>query len=289
MPLVGNLRDFALHDFLYLVDRGVKTGGLLLDQITTSDAAHLYFDKGKLLSVIRPHRRERLGEMLIRLGKINPQQLAQALHMQQDGTTRPLGQLLVEQGAIGQRELQACIQQQIEETVYDLFAWREAEFKFLTGQRPAPDDVQSLVPLAVENLIMEGVRRVDELSRIRERIPSNDLVVRFVDQPHDKAANINMTADEWRIFARINGRTTINEIADKTGMTSFQVSTIVFGFITAGLVEMQMPSPIIVSSSINTSIVDGSSVAANDPAANPSSSEPAKPTMVNRLIGRLRG
>ena len=288
MPLVGNLRDFALHDFLYLVDRGVKTGGLLLDQVTTSDAAHLYFDKGKLLSVIRPHRRERLGEMLIRLGKVNPQQLAQALHSQQDAPTRPLGQLLVEQGAIGQRELQACIQQQIEETVYDLFAWREAEFKFLTGQRPAPDDVQSLVPLAVENLIMEGVRRVDELSRIRERIPSNDLVVRFVDQPHEKAANINMTADEWRIFARINGRTTINEIAEKTGMTAFHVSNIVFGFITAGLVEMQMPSSIIVSSPTNTLSANVSSVTASQ-GANPPSGDAAKPTMVNRLIGRLRG
>ena len=288
MPLVGNLRDFALHDFLYLVDRGYKTGGLLLDQATTSDAAHLYFDKGKLLSVIRPHRRERLGEMLIRLGKVSPQQLAEALHMQQAGTTRPLGQLLVEQGAIAQRELQACIQQQIEETVYDLFAWREAEFKFLTGQRPAPDDVQSLVPLPVENLIMEGVRRVDELSRIRERIPSNDLVVRFVEQPQEKAANINMTADEWRIFARINGRTSINQIAEKTGLTAFQVSHIVFGFITAGLVEMQQPPAIIVSSAERSPNSHISSAVSNQAGKDPAVGEPAKPTIVNRLIGRLR-
>lgn len=289
MPLVGNLRDFALHDFLYLVDRGYKTGGLLLDQAMTSDAAHLYFDKGKLLSVIRPHRRERLGEMLIRLGKVSPQQIAEALHTQQVGSSRPLGQLLVEQGAIGQRELQACIQQQIEETVYDLFAWREAEFKFLTGQRPAPDDVQSLVPLPVENLIMEGVRRVDELSRIRERIPSNDLVVRFVDQPQDKAANINMTADEWRVFARITGRATINEIADKTGMTAFQVCHIVFGFITAGLVEMQTPPSRIVGSASPPPTADVSALAQSQVRDEAAAAEPAKSTIVNRLIGRLRG
>ncbi len=287
MPLVGNLRDFALHDFLYLVDRGYKTGGLLLDQATSSDAAHLYFDKGKLLSVIRPHRRERLGEMLLRLGKVNSQQLAEALHMQQAGQARPLGQLLVEQGAIAQHELQTCIQQQIEETVYDLFAWREAEFKFLTGQRPALDDVQSLVPLPVENIIMEGVRRVDELSRIRERIPSNDLLVCFVEQPQDKATKVNMTADEWRIFARINGRTTINQIAEKTGMSAFQVSHIVFGFITAGLVEVQKPSPVIVS------IPQITPTAEVRPAA-PTSAEPAsidapKKNLVNRLVGRIRG
>jgi len=288
MPLVGNLRDFALHDFLYLVDRGYKTGSLVLNRTSANEAAHLFFDKGKLLSVVRPHRRELLGEMLIRLGKITPQQLAQALHTQQLNSDHPLGQILVEQGVIGQRELQACIQQQIEETVYDLFAWREGEFKFQAGQRPAPDDVQSLVPLPVENLIMEGVRRVDELSRIKERIPNNDMIVRFVERPQEKAANINMTADEWRIFARINGRASINEIAERTGMTAFQVSHIVFGFLTAGLVELQKPAnapPSAVRSNGGRANGDTKRSAASESRL----VEPPKKSLVGRLISRIRG
>jgi hypothetical protein len=287
MPLVGNLRDFALHDFLYLVDRGYKTGSLHLDRQAANEAAHLFFDKGKLLSVVRPHRRERLGELLLRLGRISPQQLAAALQAQQNGTGQPLGQILVQQGAIAQAELQACIQQQIEETVYDLFSWREGEFKFLANQRPALDDVQSLVPLPVENLIMEGVRRVDEMSRIKERIPSNDMIVRFVERPQEKAANINMTADEWRVFARINGRVSINEIADKTGMTAFQVSHIIFGFITAGLVEMQKAPP-----RPTAQVAPQPSRAAAAPARRPAPeaqyAEPRK-GLVGRLIDRIRG
>lgn len=307
MPLVGNLRDFALHDFLYLVDRGYKTGSLQLDRPAANEAAQLYFDKGKLLSVVRPNRRERLGELLIRLGKITPQQLAQALHAQQAGNSRPLGQVLVEQRVIGQQELQACIQQQIEETVYDLFSWREGEFKFQTGQRPAPDDVQSLVPLPVENLIMEGVRRVDELSRIRERIPNNDMIVRFIEQPQEKAANINMTADEWRIFARINGRSSINEIAQKTGLTAFQVSHIIFGFITAGLVEVQRgpqaqpPSAATarpLRSESGGAVSRGNGMAVDRAQAEsrvstayaaPAYVEPPKKSLVTRLINRIRG
>jgi hypothetical protein len=289
MPLVGNLRDFALHDFLYLVDRGYKTGSLMLNRPSTDDAAHLYFEKGKLLSVVRPQRRERLGELLIRLGKITPQQLAQALQTQQMNNNRPLGQILVEQNVVGQRELQFCIQQQIEETVYELFAWRDGEFKFQAGQKPAPDDVQSLVPLPVENLIMEGVRRVDEMSRIKERIPSNDMIVRFVDRPQEKAANINMTADEWRIFARINGRSSINEIAEKIGLTSYQVSHIVFGFITAGLVEVQRPAT---SARTSTTIATQANRIGTTPArrsAEPAYVEPPKKSLVARLISRIRG
>lgn len=299
MPLVGNLRDFALHDFLYLVDRGYKTGSLQLDRSTTSDAAHLFFEKGKLLSVVRPHRRERLGELLIRLGKITPQQLAQALQMQQMGGAQPLGQLLVQQGAIAQRDLQACIQQQIEETVYDLFAWKEGEFKFQANQRPAFDDVQSLVPLPVENLIMEGVRRVDELSRIRERIPNNDVLVRFVERPQEKANNINMTAEEWKVFARINGRTTINQIAELTKLTPFQVSHIIYGFMTAGVVEIQRGSPAQPQRPTANGQPPGSPIRvagateraqqASAPTPNQLYVEPPKKSLVARLINRIRG
>ena len=85
MPLVGNLRDFALHDFLYLIDRGHKTGSLLLR--SHNDSAALYFDAGKLISVTRPQRRERLGEFLMRTGKITPDQLRQLLQADETGTS----------------------------------------------------------------------------------------------------------------------------------------------------------------------------------------------------------
>lgn len=241
MPLVGNLRDWALHDFLVLVDRGHKTGSLQLERPTINDSTHLFFDRGRLLAVLKPHCRERLGDLLIRMGKVSPQQVAQALQWQQMHPGQPLGQVLVSQGVISQDELQRYVQQQIEETVYELFAWREGEFRFLNGQRPEPDDVQSLVPLPIEGLIMEGMRRADELARIRELVPHNDMLPCFREQPQEPAATINLSADEWRIFARINGRSSINEIAASLGLSPFQVSQAVYNFIAAGLVEVIEP------------------------------------------------
>ncbi|WP_026369117.1 DUF4388 domain-containing protein [Kallotenue papyrolyticum] len=238
MPLVGNLRDFALHDFLSLVDRGQKSGSLQLNRPLDNEAAHLFFERGRLLAVIHPARRERLGELLVRLGKVAPEQVLQALQQQQMTPDQSLGQILVAQGAIEQAELQRVVQQQIEDKLYDLFGWREGEFRFVNNQRPAPDDVQSLVPLPIEGLIMEGVRRADELARIRQVIPHDHMLVRFVERPLDQTPTINLTATEWRIFARINGRLSISEIADKTGLSTFQVSQAVYNFITAGLVEV---------------------------------------------------
>lgn len=236
MPLVGNLRDFALHDFLYLVDRGYKTGGLLLR--SKHDSAALYFDRGKLYSVSRPQQHERLGELLVRTGTITPVQLQRALSAQEETNIRPIGAILVEQGSISEADLQASVQSMIEDTVYDLFTWSEGEFEFKSDLRPVPDEIETPVPMAVENLIMEGVRRVDEMTRIKERIPRNDLVVRLTPRANEPSTDAQLSADEWRLFARVNNRATVEDLAHQMRISPFEASSIVFGLIVSGILEV---------------------------------------------------
>ena len=50
MAIVGNIRDFSLSDFLYLVDRVYKTGCLHLSRV--DDKASLYVTSGKLITAI---------------------------------------------------------------------------------------------------------------------------------------------------------------------------------------------------------------------------------------------
>lgn len=275
MALVGNLRDFALADFLYLIDRGYKTGSLQLNR--ANDEAMLYFDKGKLLYATRQQRSERLGEMLLRTGKVSAQQIDHAVQLQSQDNGRSIGLLLTDQGYITQEELQRHIQMQIEETVYSLFSWADGEFCFNAGVKLDKDDVQSLVPLGVENLIMEGVRRVDEWGRIKDHIANVDMLVRFVDQPHEKAKSINLTPDEWRVFARINGKDSIKDIIAKTGLVEFDVSRIVYGFISAGLVEVTRARP--AQAPAATTRAGAAAVAAGAP----------KKSLVSRIINRIRG
>lgn len=236
MALIGNLRDFALHDFLYLVAQGSKTGSMLL--YTVDDAATLYIERGKLISVVQPRRAERFGELLVRLGKITPAQLRQGLDLQRASRGSLLGTILVEQGYVDESDLQTFIRMFIEHIVYDLFTWNEGTFEWRARERPAPDEIQTPVPLIVENLIMEGVRRVDELARIRGRIPSNDMVVRTTALASEPGGEVNLTAGEWRIFARIDNQRSINALAQTLSLPSFEVSSIVYALIGYGLVEI---------------------------------------------------
>jgi hypothetical protein len=273
MALVGNLRDFGLSDFLYLVDRGYKTGCLHLHR--ADESASLYFDKGKLITAARKDAHAPLTELLLKKGKLTPQQVQHALQVQRSDGGASMTQILMQLNYVSRDEIQQILQQHIEESVYGLFGWPDGEFRFEQGQRPDPDAPIMPNPLPVEHLIMEGVRRIDEWGRIRDRIPSTDMVVKFVEQPGEKAKGVHLAPEEWRVFARINGKDTLAEIAQKTNLSEFDVCRIVYGFLTAGLVEvMKKPRPV-------------APVLANGrPAAEPPK---VKKSLVSRIITRIRG
>jgi hypothetical protein len=242
MALVGNIRDFGLSDFLYLVDRGYKTGGLHLTY--QQETALLFFEKGKLLFASRKPE-DQQAELLVRLGLIDTTQLAWARSVLagSNGTTT-LTQVIVSERLVPSDTLQTTLLTHTEESVYGLFGWPEGEFRFEQNQRPDADAPVMPVPISVENLIMEGVRRIDEWGRIKDRIPSTDMIVRFVDQPGEKAKGVKLAPEEWRVFARINGKDTLAEIAQKTNLSEFDVCRIVYGFLTAGLVDvLKKPKP----------------------------------------------
>jgi hypothetical protein len=235
MALVGNLRDFGLSEFLYLVDRGSKTGRLTLQK--TGDRAELYFNTGKLVYATHFNQDERIGDILVRMGRISREQCNTALRLQHtEEVSKPLGQIMVERGMVTLAEIHKCVRLQIEEITYGLFGWQEGDFRFEPELAPPPESVT--IPLSIENIIMEGTRRIDEWARIRNSIPSLDVIVRFSDQPHEKAKGVNLTPDEWRVFARINGANSIRQIAQQTALGDFEVARIMYGFLSAGLVVL---------------------------------------------------
>jgi hypothetical protein len=271
MALVGNIRDFGLSDFLYLVDRGYKTGGLYLTH--EQETALLFFEKGKLVLASRKPE-DQDADLLVRLGLMNQAQLdtaRQALSATSNGAT--LTQVIIDQQIVERDQLQNGLMTHTEESVYGLFGWPEGEFRFEQNQRPPAESPTMPTPVSVENLIMEGVRRIDEWGRIKDRIASTDMIVKFVDQPGEKAKGVKLAPEEWRIFARINGKDSLAEIAQKTGLSEFDVCRIVYGFLTAGLVDvMKKPRPV-----------------AGARGAQGAEPPRVKKSLVNRIINRIRG
>jgi len=167
MTLSGNLSTMDLPEILQWISAARKTGTLHLER--RSVQKRLAFEEGVIRSSWSNDPREYLGQFLIREGRVTEEQLFRAL-LRQEKEGRALGEILMGDGLLSERDLRHALQTKAEETIYDLFLWPEGKFVFKDAEIPAPSFLQ--VDVGVTSVLLEGIRRVDEWKRIREIFPS---------------------------------------------------------------------------------------------------------------------
>ncbi len=166
MSLAGNLRTMSLPDILQWLATGQKTGTLHVSRGAVE--TRITFRDGSIYSSWSNHPRLSLGQFLIRGRYITEEQLFRAL-LQQEEQGKMLGSILVGLGILSEEDLQLSLQAKAQETIYDLFLWPEGQFDFKDGELP-----QAMIhtEMQVQTVLLEGIRRVDEWTRIRKVFPS---------------------------------------------------------------------------------------------------------------------
>lgn len=237
MALKGNLQDFSATQLLHLINLARKTGTLAVE--TPQDQARFYFREGKLIHANLNGQDERLVSILQRAGKIT-EELARTIRARSDiKDDRELGVLLSNAGYVTQKDIVDSVRNYVLEIVYKLFTWPEGTFRFEPSILPVEGRIT--VSIDLENVIMEGSRRMREWERLQEELPNLDMALRFTDRPDARLRTINLTVEEWRVVSFINPRNTIRQIAQYNHMSDFQIRRIVYGLLQAGLVELVPP------------------------------------------------
>lgn len=233
MAIEGALQDVGLADICQLLSMGRKTGCLSLTDRT--NFGFIYFEDGRVIyaSVLdRPHR---IGELLVRNGVITREELSDAMEAQAHEQDVRLGTLLLRSGVIEPEELNTYVRLQIEEAVYHLFTWNRGSFHFDADQRPDEDEA-TLVSIPVENLLMEGARRVDEWTQIEQEIPTLDIVFAVVKSP-EGADDVEVTGHQRRLLPLIDGERTVRQIIEESGLVRFDVGKALFPLARAGFIS----------------------------------------------------
>jgi hypothetical protein len=240
MALKGNLRDFSLHQLLNLINLAHKTGALTVQgENGNSEAAYLFFREGRLIHAAFNNRPARLTDILVKVGKITPEQARAVGERSRVDTDKELGLLLIHNGYLSQQDIIQGVRTYLLDTVYQLFTWHGGNFLFEANQLP-PDE-RITVPLNLDNVIIEGGRRQQELEKLRDEIPDLDVPLRFAERPNTNIRNISLNMEEWKVVSFVNSRNTIRQIAKYLGMDDFKVRHVVQGLRRAGLVDMAQP------------------------------------------------
>ncbi|HZE98850.1 MAG TPA: DUF4388 domain-containing protein [Planctomycetota bacterium] len=184
-----------------------------------------------------------LGEILVRTGRITPEEL-DALLVEQRAAGRRLGELVVERGIVDRDSLDYALREQVAEEIYDLFTWTGSVFVFDTDRRgieglKAMPLADVTLDLNVVSLMLEAARRVDELRQIQAVIPDQRLVAQQLELPARlDDPSLDRSAVE-EVLPLVDGVRTIGEVIESSFYPQFTVLRTLYGLSRQGVIKIR--------------------------------------------------
>ncbi|MDY0211965.1 MAG: DUF4388 domain-containing protein [Desulfuromonadaceae bacterium] len=154
--IVITLKTVGIPDVLSFFNMFRKTGILHLD--LADGMRRLFFKDGEIIFATSDRLEDDLGEVLCEMGKLERKELRGA--RAEISSDANLSQVLVKRQLVAARDLWLATRQQVESIVYGLFACDSGSCFFVPAD-PEQDNIVRL-SMSTQNLIMEGLRRVDE-------------------------------------------------------------------------------------------------------------------------------
>ncbi len=270
MALKGNLRDFTITQLLNLINLARKTGTLIIEG--ASESARVSFREGKLAFAEMNSEDNSLATVLYKSNIFTLSQYrtlkARASHM----SDKELGLLLINAGYVTRQDVLNTLQNHFIATVNRLFTWVEGIFTFENGILPPNDKIITRIDL--ENIIIEGSRRLREWEQLQDEIPNLEMALKFTDRPGANMRKVNLSVQEWKVVSYINPKNSIQQIARATKMNDLEIRRIVYGLLQAGLVDLVRPEGVALP------------VSKSGPMAEANKEE--QKSLINRIIGRIR-
>jgi len=232
MAFKGDLTNISLFDVFQTRNADQQTGVLVLQGVVTKKI--FISPEGVRVFFTRSSRELRLGEIFVRRGRVSAQDV-EILLMQQKQDYRPIGELLVESGKVTEEEIQHTLRYHAEDEIYEIFGWDSGSFSFFDGETDTEHGNTPLSDVLLDpgGLCLEAARRLDEMERLREVVPSDD---DFYVQAEGVALDREKSSPSVRaVHEALAEPICVDELRDLVGMSQFNVLAAVAQLIEGGL------------------------------------------------------
>ncbi len=117
------------------------------------------------------------------------------------------------------------------EMIYSILDADKGRFSF--HDQELPDGLKDEFKLKVDNLILEASRRIDELAKIKQNLPSKNTVLILSPKASD-ANSLDLTTEDWEIISYVDGVRSVGDIIDIIG-NEYDTKKHIYGLMKAAL------------------------------------------------------
>lgn len=222
--LAGDLNGFPIADFVGFVHQSRLSGVLTVSAAGAERA--IAFQEGEVRRAQSTVQGERLGDVAVRLGYATQEQVARVAQ-----AGKPIGKALVDAGVFGPNELWKCFHEQVTAIFHAILLSRDGTFHLVHEE--AGDRHGAPLQISTQSLLMDGVRRIDEMSLFAARIPGPRAYLRA----REPRRAITLKPTEHGVLALVDGKSTVAEIAARVHLSEFETTKILYHLAEAGYVE----------------------------------------------------
>jgi len=227
----GSLKAVNAPDLLTFINLIKKTGTLTLSHGDRTQK--VFWERGEMIFAASSVPEESLGAFLVRHGKITPEQNMKSGLQVEPGKRQ--GRILVQMGILTPKELWWAVKNQVLDIIYSVFSVREGWFTFEETAQPHEEKIK--LSTSTTNIIMEGIRRLDEWPRIKEIIPHDRVTPRLA--PHDKRdSNVRFLEAERAILDLVDGQRNVRDIIHHSNMDEFETLRLLMAFVMARYIHV---------------------------------------------------
>lgn len=216
MGLQGSLKDFSITEIIQLIGQQFKTGVLHVQR--GRKIIQVFFLDGLIVHVSANYRSrgDLLGEILLKAKKISQEDQEKVLRIQEE-TLQYTGEILLELKLLTEEEIVRVISTQVYETIYDLFSWKEGNFRF---ELQAVESYKKVsIALSPEHVLLNVLRMIDEWPGIEARLSSLYVVFSAVKSLPKEQEKIS--PEQQLVYDLVDGKVTLEEIIDRSLLGKF--------------------------------------------------------------------
>jgi len=233
----GQIKSVTMPDILQFIDNLKLTGKLSV--LSPAFYSEVFIETGNVVfaTMSKKGYHKFVTDLIVEDGKITKEDLSKLLIISKERKI-PIGRTLVEKGYITEEELMGYLRRMAEDAFFSMIEADSGNFYFESSPIPMQfSDIKFRMPMP--GLILDGLRRFDEKKVAAEALSDDSIVLTRLITNADEIESIEMDLRELAVFSQIDGKKTLREIIEASGMDELEVKRICYSLQKVGLLKIK--------------------------------------------------
>jgi curved DNA-binding protein CbpA len=239
MSMNGALGEGVLPGLLRELYVGRKSGMLTLHR--GPDRRGFRFRSGHIVHADTNVRDDRMGEVLVRHGRLSPADLKRAIGFSLRDNKR-LGAVLVDLGLLQADQIEDALALHVHEILGKVFSWKDGTFEFTPEDDAASAGSEGALKVSTGELVLQAARSVTDPDVVRYCLGDIDRILGLASDPLLRFQRVTLTPADGYVLSRVDGTLSAREVVAMISLPREETHRSLYALLSTGMIEF-LPLP----------------------------------------------